>query len=449
MSKYFDLNIGLVLLKMSDGDLEAVVKKPRLLGLLNNRSVFSVDRNVLTNKVNTLVDDLTRQVNAFNQEDFEVNSSTDEYLMELADFLGSDADISLVEVAQTICSVGNRGGLKKDSEGFIRIKNVCLRKLEECTDQVTPRDTIAVIKTISNCIELLKSVRVFVLSQTGALAGVDEFPPSSLVDLPESSDPDFLIDYVEGVELLQLDHSIRVLSGMEGLSLNLDNTDVDYFKTVSRLNKVNLDSVIGNENKVLDAIKDSGVKLYESLLKSLDSVKKTFSPKSIKEQGERIAKKGEENKKALQAVKETGAVVNDKAKEGLSKLAEESDPKGAMSKVVSGLRTPGDGARVIDGLLGMVNKIVSSNSEVDKRFTEAKTALEGLRKSTTEATKGDGESPEVVTANKTAVQESIKAAKEKLKEVKEEVTIVKKSMSGLEKAITGINPKIFIKTEEE
>lgn len=446
MSKYFDLNVALVLLKTPSDELAQLVKSPKMLAVLNGRSLFTADKTVAKQKVQHIVDCIKEEITSLESGNYRTNLETNNYLLSLIEGFKVNVIPTSVDLAKQICKLGNKGLEQTLNEGIVKLCNLARATLDSLTD-ATNEECIVKRLNIIRCIEsVLSHVKTFDYVYGGMMAGADSYPPSQLIDLPEPPEPDFESKYDIPVEVT---HMETMIDGMGDYIDGTESYSSDYFQTVVKLNDVKLVNIAGNEGKVFDVIKEMGSAAYKSIMESLNAVKGMFSEKNIKEQAERIAESGERNKKALSAMKDKTAEINETAKESLVKLAEDSDPSGDFAKIVTGFKSPTDGERVIDSLLGIVNKIASGNSSVDENFKEAKSALDALKKASDDAVKGDEENADVVAANKAAVNENIKLAKEKLKSAKLEIIAVKKQMSGYEKAISGISPKIFVEAKEE
>lgn len=251
------------------------------------------------------------------------------------------------------------------------------------------------------------------------------------------------------IELIKAGNSFLVnkIENKEVFKQRASEVEVDEPPTIPVIEVE--DDVSGLEGAVFDAIKEMGTKALQSIKDSFDALSKYLSPQDLSDFSDKAKSIGDKNKKALNAMEDKALVINSSAREGIVKLAEDSDPSGKMKNIVSTLRVASDGPRVIDALISEVNSITSNNKNIEDSIKEVKKNISDLETSTRKSTEGDESNKDVVTANREEVKESIAEAKEGLKKFREEIGVAKKSLAAYIKAISGIYPKIFVKVEEE
>jgi len=397
----------------------------------------------------------------YDGSELKVNKQLNDYLLELRR-MGWAEKPTFPEprsVAMTVCALGNKLDDDEYTEGCDAIVEFANKRLDDWMDYVTKDCNIHFLSfqrdvdTLHFMEKVLHILDVFVASQFGARHGVEEYAPIDQNELHPVSTPDFSIGGLEcqaneSCECgCKMDHGIEVLQGLEDYLNGEDTSAARYMQGVALANDIRFRA--GNEGEVFDKIKEMGKKAYESLLESFDAIMEMVSPEDSQARADKIIAKADTNKKALQAMADKSVAINDAAKQGIIKLAEETDPTGKMKTAVNAISTAAIAPRIIDSLLGLLRKEVSGNSGLVTKRNEAKKALDDLKKNTDGASQGDEKNSDVVAANREKVKQGIADAKEALKSVREELKGHNKRMSGYDKAISGINPKIFSKATEE
>lgn len=398
---------------------------------------------------------LDKQLSYYDSSELKVNWMIDDYLKNVYYRMMRGEFETPKTLAMCICGMGNKGGSMDQTHGtelFLDEAAATLGRLVmyyEGKQALTVEDLQQCIQRLEYTEKVLELTDVFVTSRLGSMLGAPEYSPAQLEDVAEAADPDFGVDGLEcgsSTDCLcgcQLEHPLQVIQGMEDFLNGVESPAREYFIGVAGANNIRLEGYTGNEGPVFDAIKDVGEKAWNALTASLKAIKEMFSSSDSSAKVEAAGEAAENNKKALAAMKDTAAVINDKARDGIQKLADSIDPSGKMKNLVSQLRTPKDAPKVIDALMGLMSKEATNNGAVGKQLDTAATSITEL-KSATSAANGDESNKDVVAAKKTKVNDKVKASKEAIKDVKFELAAHTKLMQGIQKAIAGISPKIFI-----
>lgn len=393
----------------------------------------------------------------YGRSELKVNSLLDDYLKELLKDLWNGKFERSTTISVMICGCGNKPGEMNATQAVNEIVDDALNMikrledlLEDHEDRPEAETTLLICRRLEYLDHLLEMVDVFVTSKTGSMLGAPEYPPVPDSIMDEIPEPDFEIT---GVECLkddtcvcgcQFDHPLMVIQGMEDFFEGVQSTERAYFEGVVGANGIRLTLYTGNEGPTFDAIKALGRKAWEQLVESLKAIKSLFTDNNDEEKVKTAETAAENNKKAFQAMKDMPARINDKARESILALTENIDVSGKVKAIVEKLRTPDDGPRVIDALMGFMSKEVGSGGDINKAFEEATKAVNDLKTASDTSGSGDENNSDVVKANKSNVQTKTKAAKETLKKVKFQLGAHSKLVDGIKKAITGISPKIFI-----
>lgn len=126
------------------------------------------------------------------------------------------------------------------------------------------------------------------------------------------------------VDINDIGHAVRIMSGFESYMDNVDTSDRVYAKTCLRLNGVDLNAVAGNEG-FMESIKAGGKKMVEMIMNLLRQIRDTFF-------GFLGSKKDKEIKEALsQATKFKVSVKQD-----LNEIKRYSNPE--LDKAVEAAR---------------------------------------------------------------------------------------------------------------
>lgn len=395
---------------------------------------------------------LSNDVAYFDANEMKVNEALNRYLIQLhLDMInGTREDFRTIAIMS--CAAGNRSK-DKDKESGVKLwidsANAAIFEIKERFDGLDQLENLHyLIQRFAYCERVLEIVDVFITSHNGMLAGVEEFAPADYNDLCPVEVPDFVTgaecNETAGCECgCALEHPTMVLEGLEDL-LNNKRTDAAHYAAgVFFANSLELRSLQGNEEGVMDSIKEMGTKAYEWCRDALKSFMDLFTPEAAEEEVKDSADIGENNKKAIQSMSDKGVRINDAAKAGILQLAKDTDSTGAMARVVSSLNTAGDGSRVIDALTGLLSKQVGKGGKLGEKITKAQKALDDLKASNSKASSTSGDNKDVAANVKTDVSDKIAKAKDALKELKAQATAQKKVVNGIKKAIKGITPKIF------
>lgn len=463
MSLYLQLGlIGLMLKAPRELALNEE-KHPVLVKLLQSIGMDTAmydEELELKNRFNNTLSAIDAKFEYYDSTEMKVNGPLAHYLVELKAAYHNGSLENSRTIAMMICAMGNKGGDHDHDEIVDEWISNARNLLEDIRgtqngDKPFVLEHLAFNSSRLEYIEkILQLLDVFVTCRLGMVAGVEEFAPMDQADWHSVNDENM---FVAGLECsandvcecgCQLDHAITIIEGMEDLLSGRDTYASEYLRGVANAQNRRLDSITGNEGEILDTIKDMGSKAYDWIVEALKAIFSTVDSAEEGKKEEKASGTAEENKKALQAMTDKTVEINDAAKQGIMKLAQSLDASGKMTKIVSGLRTPGDGSRVIDGLLGVMRKETKAGSKLGAKKTAAETALADLKKATGAASSADETNKEVVAAAKAQVTEKTKLAKEALKAVKKEVSDHNKLLNGIQKAISGINPNIFSKAVE-
>lgn len=125
------------------------------------------------------------------------------------------------------------------------------------------------------------------------------------------------------VDVNDIGHAVRIMSGFESYMDNVDDKDRIYAKTCLRLNGLDVDKVSGNEG-FLDNIKAGGKKMVEMIMNLLRQIRDVFfgaagskKDKEIKEAVAATAKASTEIKQNFTLVSKYSNPTMDKAMEDL------------------------------------------------------------------------------------------------------------------------------------
>lgn len=400
------------LYQLPESKYELVAKSPKLVEILSKLGVFSLSKenilNIHSKYCSEVIHSLEEVVDLIKDE--LISPSAKEFLNELCNKESLNKD-DITKLLSRLHLEGDQQPLDLEVIGN-RIESLFDRYQEAFKES---KEALSLEgERLGIFHRILHAINNYVVAKRAFDKNGSEYPPNSTVD--EVPEPDFTPVVVDSPSELVLDTQVELVSGVEG--------------------------------KVFDTIKEMGTSALKSFKDSLDALLKYLSPEDLKDFGDKAIKVGDNNKKALDKMEDKTLVINSAAKEGIVKLASDSDPSGEMGKVVSSLNVASDGPRVIDALLAKVSSIVGSNKDVESKMNETKKAIADLEKSTRESTSGDEENKDVVKANKASVKEDIDKAKAAMKELRESMATTKKLLGGYIKAISGISPKIFVKPKE-
>jgi len=410
-----------------------------------------------------IVEAISRRFDYYDEAELEVNSRVDEYLNELVRMSYAEKPTlpELRSVAVTVCALGNRTRDAGCRNGVGKILEQARSQLEwfsKETDREVPNPHFLSFQRDVDSLEFLEGVLrivdTFVASQFGMLHGLEEFSPAAIATPLEVPEPDFEEKSCGQEEDCtcgcKLDHGITLLEGLEDMLNGQVTYASRYVEGVAMSQGVRMGSVTGNEGAILDGIKAMGENAYKTLVESLKAVMDVISPSDSEEVAKKIRETADTNKKALQAMPERAkAEVNDAAKAGIIKLANNTYPNGEMTPLVKDIGKATQGGAIIDKLLGLLTTEVAGGGPMREKQKEAQTALDELKKASSAASGADETNKDVVAAAKEKVNEKIKAAREALKETKAAVKGHNKRLSGIRQAISGISPKIFTKGLEK
>lgn len=417
----------------------------------------------IVERAHAILNGAEREIDYYDASELEVNQVLDRYLVDLHYNFTNGSHESNHQMAALVCAYGNKVADRDCSGGvglWIEQAQNIIDSLREKFDQGIETDFLELyIRNLSYCARILQLVDVFVTAHNGMLAGMEEYAPADYNDVY----PLYVPDFTTGVECsghsgcecgCALNHPIQLLQGLEDLLSDREGTEAaKYAAGVFFANDIRLMSYQGNEEGVIDSIKEMGSKAYEWIKEALSSFFDMFSSEDAEEAAKEVEEVAEANKKAIQAMTNKNVQINDAAKKGIVALAASIDPKGAVGKVVAGLNTPADASRVLDGLQAILIKETGKASDLGTKLAAAKTAHDELKAANTKAASTKEGNKDVVANVKGNVTAKIAKAKEKVADVRKAAGAQKKFVAGIKKCIKGIGPKIFskdavVKTDE-
>ncbi|ASU03597.1 hypothetical protein RISINGSUN_73 [Erwinia phage vB_EamM_RisingSun] len=246
----------------------------------------------------------------------------------------------------------------------------------------------------------------------------------------------------------QLDHATTIVDGMEGFLLNDSPRDLSYAQQyvhgVLYANGAIPQMREGNEGKIMDTIKKSAQKVWDTLMSALKAIKDFFFGKADKETQQAALAIADKNKATMAASDDKSAEIKDTAKAGLLKLAEASDESGEFKAAAEGLNTVSDAPSTLDKLKNLMNKQVSSGGNLRKLYEAAEKKVQDLKALISKADSVADDDKEGAAAAKQELQAGMNEAKEALTEAKKEMGLHKKFMNGLRKAMINITMAIFM-----
>ena len=414
-------------------------------------------------RMHQLLDAAERDIDYYDASELKVNEVLDRYLVELHHNYHNSARSPSDQIAALICAYGNKV-MEKDSEAGVSLwveqAQDIIDSMRESVDSGSETALLELhIKGLCYCERILQLVDVFVTAHNGMLAGMEEYAPADYNDVY----PMYIPDFTTGVECgghqgcecgCQMDHPIKVLEGLEDLLSGREGTEAaTYAAGVLFANDIRLSAYQGNEEGVIDSIKEMGTKAYEWIKEALASFFDMFSDGDAEEVSKEVESVAEANKKAIQAMEKKDVQINDAAKKGIVALAASIDSSGAVGRVVAKLSTPASASAVLDGLQAILNKQLGKQGKIGEKLAAAKAAHDELKAANTKAAGTKEGNKDVVANAKSNVSDKIAKAKEKLADLRKAAGEQKKFIAGIKKCIKGIGPKIFskdavVKTDE-
>jgi len=427
-----------------------------LLKYFEDLGIPAIDRETLVRQLNETVNIIGDHFEYFDGGEMATNEPLSKYLSSLSAEIAKGVFPSRREVSLAIIRYGNLQGTADNRNGADELIAQARRVLDpyEALDgDEVPDHSDERYKADSALLEYLDSVLtlvdVFSTARFGMLAGIEEFAP---LDYNEVNPLDFDVAGIEcgGTDACKCgctaDHSLKMLQGIEDYLGGKENTpDFFYFEGVTRANGMVVENISGSEGPVFDAVKNLGKVAYKAAQETWENVLKLFESDED-EQDTNITNDADDNKKAIQSMKDKAAAINDKAKAGITAMASKLDPSGAMSKIVARLEGPGSAGGVIDGLLGLLGTNSELTKSIDTEKKAAETALADLKKSA-ESVSGDDSNKDGAAAAKALINEKISKAKETVASVKKKAQGHSKVTKGIRRAIRGITPHIFVSKE--
>ena len=428
------------------------------LGYLADQGIGEVSRENLGHKLGTTVGAIVREFSYYDPAEMQVNEALNDYLLEVAKMVEAKTYLPLRDVGLGITGHGNKPGEKTFTngvEGLLALVNRILDPYEALDGDELPEQEDARYEADARQLDyldrVLSLVDVFVSAHLGMVAGIEEYAPANY----NTIHPLETFELYTGTECsadtlckcgCAVEGSLTQLKGMSDLlEGNTSTPDYHYLEGVVNANGQILQDVSGTEGAVFDAVKNLGKVAYAAAIETWKNVQELFET-TDEDADKDITNVADDNKKAIQSMKDKNVGINDKAKAGIVAMAAKADPSGAMGKVVANLDSPSSAPGVIDGLLGLLG----TNSLLTKGLSDvrksAQDALDALKKST-DSVSGDDDNKEAAAAAKAALQEKITAAREAVSAAKKAAQDHNKVLKAIRKAIRGISPHIFVTKE--
>ncbi|EBV8434209.1 hypothetical protein AVA65_08160 [Salmonella enterica subsp. enterica serovar Minnesota] len=246
----------------------------------------------------------------------------------------------------------------------------------------------------------------------------------------------------------QMEHITTIVEGVEGYLFNEQSAGLSYAQQyvhgVMYANGQIPQMREGNEGKIMESIKKSAQKVWDTMVSALKAIKDFFFGKSDQETQQAANAAADKNKTALMAIEDKSAAVKDTAKAGLLKLAESSDESGEFKSAAEGLNTVSDAPNVLEKLKGLMSKQVGQGGNLRKLYEAAEKKVQDLKALMSKADNIQDDDKEGAAAAKQELQAGMNEAKEALNEAKKEMSLHKKFMNGLRKAMLNITAGIFL-----
>lgn len=460
MSCYLSLElIGLVASQQLE-DRPTREQNPMLynaLERLDMKDILTEGADRLHERFEFIVQHLHDKMDYFKSLEMKCNDALNIYLSELlSDFHnGIRQPTKLISIS--VCGFGNKAGEQNKDDAILAWINQGNKLIDDLNRfGFVDKDFNIYSFTISSLMyieDILEILDVFTSCYRGMILGAEEYAPVDENFLNPIDPPDFVTGNCSGDADCQcgcqLDHPILIIEGMEDIFNGKKTQAANYTIGVCAARSNEFVLVAGNEGEVFDAIKDLGKKALDAIMDTFSAIKDSFDPSDEKEFADQVTEIADNNKKALQNIKNKGLTINSAAKDGIETLAKNTDETGEMSKVVAKLTTVSTAAGVIDSLLGLLQKEVDSSSAVSKSFKDTQAAIDELKKASSQTPKGSEDNKEAVSLAKEGVNLKIKEAKDSLRELRKELKTYKAKMNGIKKAISGISPHIFPEPKEE
>lgn len=426
----------------------------RLLSFLDRMGIGTVDKDNLLQQLHGNISVIAQELDYFDSSELQVNEPLDKYLIDVSNQIANSNYVRPRDVAMVIVSLGNKPGDNDQEDGVKALLEMAwsiLNRYEELPPGEIPDQSDEVYcadaRRLEYILRILGQVDLFVTARFGMIAGVEEYAPLPYATVHPLETFD-IVGFECGLTAdckcgCAVDHSEKMLAGLEAfISGDTDSSDYHYLEGVNKARGVYLADVSGTEGKVFDALKALGKAAYEASKEAWDNLVSMFD-ESDDEADKNVTNVADDNKKAIQSMKDKAAEINDKAKAGIAALAEKVDPSGAMGKIVANLTGPSSAGGVIDGLLGLMGTNSAVSKELNDKKKAAETALSDLKKAT-DGISGDDSNKEAAATARAALNEKIAGAREAVADAKKEAQEHNKITKGIRKAIKGITPHIFI-----
>lgn len=455
MNLYVQLGLvgGMMMLKPDQFPTQE--NNPELIKVLDTLGVINLvsgDAAVIRQHYLDLLVTLESQYDYYDPNDLFTNEQVNQYVESLfADYQQRQFEMPK-QVAIRVCALGNQKGQENESSGvykFINELQTLLTQMEGYVDGFPEAwsDFQFGLKAMEYIDSVLGIVNTFVMTKAGMMNGVEEFPPIDPASLPPATPSDFSVDDCLGSDDCVCgcapDHALTLVQGLEDYLDGKDTYACRYAVGVALASSIKLDAVTGNEGKILDALKDMAKKAYDAIVESLKALKELVSPEEDKAKAKISTEDAEANKKAFQAMTDKTLQINPSASSGLNALADKTYPDGSMKKITDQLKTATDGPRVIDALLGLMQKEMDVSADLAKSQSDADKAVQDLKSATDKSSSVDETNKDVVDTFRAQVKDKMDQAKNVFKEAKAKVKGHNAKIAGIQKAIKGISPSIF------
>lgn len=414
-------------------------------------------REELCQGIKSILNVYLDRAHGFEDEEMHVNEPLGRLLSELTTLVDDVNDNPIPLLSTVARGIIGQGKLHPEFESTHQVSlllSVHKKFIRWGLDMVGPESVQApyTLVRIANTVIFLDNVMAMLETYLTCKDNPDCSEEDLLGELPMNEDE--LItpeDSYAGVDD-QMDHALTIVDGMEGfLCQNNDHTNLShsqrYLHGVLYAQGHVAQFRDGMEGKIMDSIKKTATNAWNALVNALKAIKDFFFGKADQETQTATLAIADKNKETLQASDNKGAEIKDTAKQGLLKLAEESDESGAFKQAASQLETVADAPSVLDKLKGLMNKAVGENSALRNLYNAAEKKVNDLKAAMTKGDSVNDDDKEGAAAAKQEIQAAMSEAKESLEEAKKAMSVHKRLMNGLRKAMLNITMGIFMITK--
>lgn len=416
-----------------------------LLGDLDSLTILGKSREELKEYMRLLLNNQRSVTDVIMLNLEPVSEPLNEYLLNILDDIKDQCFYQTKVIAVNVCQFGNRITPESSVIAFKainhRLDEIYIQLHKDIDTDLCGPNIGALISEAQYLNDILEVCDAFVTASIGAVLGAEEHYPDEVDEIGENIEALAGMEHGEecqcGCNSVNAPH--QFLQGYEDYLSNRDTVDAQF--AISELMRTGALKVDGMEGPALDKIKDAAKAVIATLTDALKTMKDSFFNKTDQEMVDAAKAAAETNKKGLNAIPGTSPVYP-KPKEGIIALAKSVDPDGDMPGIVSNMDDAAAGMRVIDGLLGYMNKQVTTGSDLQKAYDAAKSAVDNLKKVSGKAG-GSEDNKDVNAEIKTQVNEATSGAKDSFADARAVLKKHRKLMSGILKAIKNTTANNF------